>query len=112
VEDFLMNKALILLPMLLLAGCVSEPVPADYPVSPKMATSFADGEAAITWRALSNETYTVYYTDTPPGMRADWKPLPQASNLRGTGAEITVRDRPGQDSLRRYLLLAGDQTPY
>jgi hypothetical protein len=112
VEDFLMNKALILLPAFLLAGCVSEPVPADYPVSPNIATTFADGEATITWRAESNQTYTVYYTDTPPGMRADWKPLPQASNLRGTGSEITVRDRPGQESNRRYLPLAGGQTPY
>lgn len=112
VEAVLMNKALILLSALLLAGCAAAPLPMAYPVSPNMATTFADGAATITWRAEKNQTYTIYYTDSPFGMRAEWKPLPQAAGLPGTGTEITVSDQPGPNSNRRYLLLTGDQKPY
>jgi hypothetical protein len=107
-----MYKVLILLTALILAGCMTTPAPVEFPVSPTMATSYADGETIITWKAADNQTYTVYYTDAPAGKLADWKPLPQASGLRGTGKQITIRDRAGADSPRRYLLLAGDKRPF
>ncbi len=105
-------KAIILLTVFILAGCATAPAPLEFPVSPPMATSCAGGETIITWKAASNQTYTIYYTDAPPGKLPDWKPLPQGTNLRGTGAQITVTDRAGVDSSRRYLLLAGDKKPY
>ncbi|NOU35195.1 MAG: hypothetical protein HOO88_00230 [Kiritimatiellaceae bacterium] len=107
-----MNKPLILLTVLVLAGCSSTPKPADYPVSPMMATAYAEGAMTITWKAESNQTYTVYYTDVPYGTKPDWKTLPQATNLRGAGKQVTISDKVAPDSLRRYLLLRGDQKPY
>lgn len=107
-----MNKLLILLTALILTGCASKPAPVEFPVSPRMATSYADGETIMTWKALSNQTYTVYYTDAPLGKLADWKPLPQANKLNGTGKQISVTDKTGADVPRRYLLLTGDQKPY
>lgn len=107
-----MQKILFLLTVLSLVGCSTKPSAITYPVSPKMATAYAGGVTTITWKAATNLTYTVYYTDAPLGKLADWKPLPQATNLRGTGKQITVTDQTGVDSARRYLLLTGDQKPY
>ena len=107
-----MHKLLILLTALILAGCATAPAPVEFPVSPRMATSYANGETIMTWKAISDQTYTVYYTDAPRGKLADWKPLPQATNLRGSGKQISITDKTGPDVPRRYLLLTGDQKPY
>ncbi|MFA6172416.1 MAG: hypothetical protein WC701_01915 [Kiritimatiellales bacterium] len=107
-----MQKLLPILTAIILAGCSTKPATVTYPVSPKMATASAGGETTITWKASTNLTYTVYYTDAPLGKLADWKPLPQGTKLRGDGKQITVTDQPGADSARRYLLLTGDQKPY
>jgi len=106
-----MRKILILLTALMLAGCATAPAPIMLPASPMMATTYASGEMAITWKALNNQTYTIYYTDAPSGTRADWKPLPQATGLRGSGKQITISDKVSSASQRRYILLSGDQKP-
>jgi hypothetical protein len=106
-----MKKILILLTALILAGCATAPVPIEFPVSPMMATTYAGGEMTITWKAVSNQTYTVHYTDAASGTRADWKPLPQAIGLRGSGKQITIRDKVSSASQRRYMLLSGNQKP-
>ncbi|MCU0857264.1 MAG: hypothetical protein MUC65_02525 [Pontiellaceae bacterium] len=124
-----MKKALILLTALVLAGCATKSEPFKYPISPKMASAYSGGEMIITWKSETNLTYTVYYTDVPqkkhPGRTAPpagteqpgtvekiWKPLPQATALRGTGEQITVRDKIESENRRRYLLLTGDEKPY
>jgi hypothetical protein len=76
-----------------------------------MATTLSGGETTITWKAAANQTYTVYYTDAPPGKLPGWKPLPQGAGLRGEGKQITITDKTGDESPRRYLLLTGDQKP-
>jgi hypothetical protein len=108
----MMNKALILLFSFLLAGCSTAPKPVTFPVSPMMATSCAGGETIISWKTVADQNYTIYYTDAPPKKLPDWKPLPQGTKLQGTGKEITVSDKAGAGSVRRYLLLTGDQKPY
>ncbi len=107
-----MKKRLILLSAILLAGCSTTPKPVEFPVSPRMATAYAGGEMTIAWKADNNQTYTIYYTDAPPGKLADWKPLPQANGLRGSGKQITISDKVSSESERRYMLLTGDQKPY
>lgn len=107
-----MYKATALLIALLLTGCSTAPVPITFPVSPKMATSCAGGKTTISWKSAGDLTYTIYYTDAPVGTLADWKPLPQGANLRGTGQQITISDQADAKSSRRYLLLTGDQKPY
>lgn len=107
-----MNKILLLPAILLLAGCATAPKTIEFPVSPIMATTSSGSENTITWKAVAGQTYTIYYTDAPVGKLPGWKPLPQGTNLRGTGQQITVTDEVGNDSsLRRYLLLTGDQRP-
>lgn len=106
-----MTKPLMLLGLLLAAGCATSPRAVDYPVSPMMATSYAAGATTITWKAQKDQTYTIYYTDAPPGKLPGWKPLPQATGLRGEGTQISVSDKAPAES-RRYMLLSGSQTPY
>jgi hypothetical protein len=113
VEKNLMKKILLLLTALLLAGCATAPAPVEFPVSPRMATAYAGGEMTIAWKAESNQTYTVYYTDAQHGTRPDWKPLPQAKALRGEGKQLTITDKVSTETQRRYMLLSGDQKlPY
>lgn len=107
-----MHKTLILLSVFILTGCAGAPKPVEFPVSPRMATAYAGGEMTITWKAANNQTYTIYYTDAPQGKLADWKPLPQANGLRGSGQQITISDKVDSESERRYMLLTGDQKPY
>jgi hypothetical protein len=106
-------KPVLILFALLLAGCSStKPKPVVFPVSPLMATAYTGGEMIITWKAKVGETYTIYFTDAPRGKLPDWKPLPQANGLKGTGLQITVRDKIDSEDQRRYRLLADDQKPY
>jgi len=107
-------KKLIILPFLLLAGCVSNPPPAAPSdlVSPTFTTAYANGKTLISWKADAGKTYTVYYTDASPGERPNWKPLPQGTGLRGTGQEITLLDEPPSGSARRYLLMTEDLQLY
>lgn len=126
-----MQKALILLTALVLAGCASKPEPFKYAITPRMATAYSAGNMFISWKAETNQTYTIYYTDVPqkkhPGRSAPppqtgtgqpaameqiWKPLPQATALPGTGGQITINDKVDSENQRRYLLLTGDQPPY
>jgi hypothetical protein len=106
-----MKQSLFVLALLLLAaGCSTAPAPADFPVSPRMASAYSDGATTITWKALPEQTYTIYYTDAPPGKLPGWKPLPQATGLRGNGQQISICDQAAES--RRYMLLSGSQTPY
>lgn len=110
-----MKKALLLLIPLLLIGCStgkSGQQPVELPVSPMMSTAYAGGVMTISWESEVGETYTVYYTDAPHGVRAQWKPLPKATQLSGTGGQLTVTDKPKTGGKRRYLLMTGDQKPY
>ncbi len=106
-----MRKTLVLLTALVLTGCATAPAPIEFPVSPMMATTYASGEMAITWKAENNQLYTIYYSDAPAGTHADWKPLPQANGLRGSGKQITISDKVSSASQRHYILLSGDQKP-
>jgi hypothetical protein len=109
------NRFLLLLLPLLQAGCATENAasrPVDFPVSPMMSTAYAGGVMTISWESEPGETYTVYYTDSPHGVRAHWKPLPKAKQLPGTGGRLTITDKPDTGGQRRYLLMSGDQTPY
>lgn len=123
-----MKPLLSLLVLLVLAGCASKTETLQYAITPKMMTSYSAGKMFICWKAETNQTYTIYYTDVPqkthPGPSAPagtekpaagesiWKPLPQASALPGTGTQITIEDAVDSKIPRRYLLLTGDQKPY
>lgn len=104
-------KRILIVSALLLTGCATKPVKIEFPVSPLMATSCADGETSISWKADAAQTYTVYFTDAPYGKVPDWKPLPQANGLQGAGQQITISDQVSPDIHRRYMLLTGDQKP-
>lgn len=108
-----MKPLSLLLLALFLTACASRNQPGfTYPISPMMATAYSGGAMTITWKSTPEVLYTVFYTDAPRGKVPDWKPLPQANKLKGTGEQISISDTVAPDSPRRYLLLTGDQKPY
>jgi len=107
-----MNYLKLLLIAFVLAGCATKKQIVEYPVSPNMATAYGSGQMFILWNSQLNQTYTVYYTDAPKGKLPDWKALPQATRLPGTGKQITISDKVASEKQRRYLLMVGDEKPY
>ncbi|MFA5688343.1 MAG: hypothetical protein WC959_04245 [Kiritimatiellales bacterium] len=108
-------KKLSALPLLILfaAGCASKPPVVNIDtVSPRFSTAYAGGQMSISWNSAPNQIYTIFYTDAPRNQRPDWKPLPQADRIQGTGKQIEVVDKPATGDVRRYLLMTGDQKPY
>lgn len=106
-----MKERLCFMLLLMATGCASRIETIEYPVTPRMATTYVGGAASITWMAEPGEVYTIYYTDAARGTRPDWRPLPQAVRVRGEGRQITVQDSPPEGIVRRYLLFPGDHRP-
>lgn len=105
-------KPFIVLLLLILAGCSTAPAPVTFPVSPVLTTASAGGEMIISWKSKPDEIYNIYFSDTEPGKKSEWKLLPQGSNLKGDGTQITIRDTVQKDPARRYLLFSGNQKPF
>ncbi len=63
-------------------------------------------EAILTWRSRIGESYTILYADGRHA-GADWRALPEATNVPGTGQEIRIRDRipPGMDRQYRMIVI-------
>ncbi len=59
--------------------------------------------ATLKWKTDKRFIYTVLYA---PKRRnhAQWKPLPGAMKIRGTGSDITIQDQLPAGETRRYRL--------
>ena len=54
----------------------------------------------ITWKSKPGYTYSVLWRFDRPGDQ--WKPLPNASGLRGTGEDLAVKAPPERGAKRKY----------
>ena len=63
------------------------------------------GDVTLSWIGVRGKYYSVTYTDAR-GAKAQWKLLPDASNVRGlaTGEPIVVQDRLAAAQPRYYRL--------
>ena len=87
---------------LLLSGCVSSQVEKARPADQVTLTVARSGDSAtIQWLSYPNRNYTVFFADKLGGA-SQWKPLPSAINLRGTGEIITVMDSVPESKQRYY----------
>ncbi len=92
----------VLLAVSLLAGCVSKVVEEDHP-PPLMLAQNSDGVTTMQWDSKLGYVYTIFYQDTPT---SNWKILPQANRLRGTGKPLHAQDRiDPRRPPRRYRVL-------
>ncbi len=60
--------------------------------------------ALLSWDSKVGATYTILYTDGPRQL-AEWRPLPSAEQVRGTGREIRLEDRLPRNQPRHYRLM-------
>lgn len=91
-----------LLAMFLLAGCVSKVVEQPHP-PPLMIARNSEGVVTMQWDTKPGWYYTIFYQDNPS---SNWKVLPGANRLRGTGKPLNAQDRVDpKRSPRRYRVL-------
>lgn len=83
-------SATALLICALVTGCTSTTIEEEYPPPRLLIAENSDGEVTIGWKSDPGYVYTVYYQSQVDGT---WKPLPNATRIRGTGENITVQDR-------------------
>jgi hypothetical protein len=88
--------------LVLLSGCVSKVVEVAHP-PPLMLARNSDGVTTMQWETEPGYVYSIFYQDNP---RSDWKVLPSADRLRGTGKPLNARDAiDPQRPPRRYRVL-------
>lgn len=101
-----MNTLRILLSaamLTLFSGCVSKTPEKEYAAPPLMIAQNGDGDVTIAWESHPDYLYTVFYQSTST---ADWKGLPKAHRVSGTGQTLTVYDRVNPNRPpRRYRIL-------
>ena len=104
----LLKQAHLLGLSLLLVACVSVEVPpprtgGTAQTDPLIVARIGDA-ALLTWNSSIDNEYTVVYAD---GRRvgAEWRPLPGAVGLRGTGREMRIEDQMPPDRDRHYRLM-------
>ena len=90
---------------LVFCGCVHQEVGRD--AAPKSETTLTvtrSGESVqLTWISEVGKMYDVLYTEKLGG-RGEWKVLPGAGNIRGTGESVTVMDSVVTGANRYYRL--------
>lgn len=98
---------LMLVGLLLLAagGCASWRVKeVVQPVrEARLFVVHAGEDFVLRWESRTNTSYTVLYTSSL-WPRPEWKVLPGAEQIQGTGAELTVKDRGDLAEMRYYRL--------
>lgn len=90
------------------AGCVTEEIaPEDVAVAASRLVVARSGSVVhLSWQSQSDLTYTLLFSDRRDA-RARWRPLPEASNLRGTGGPMNFTDQVPANQARYYRLQMG-----
>lgn len=63
-----------------------------------------EGEVQMSWSSSVGRSYTILYADSANPRADEWSPLPNHTNLRGTGRTMTARDRLPPNVPRQYRL--------
>lgn len=71
-----------------------------------LAVARAGDDVSLSWLAEEGTYYTVMYSKEN-GAKAKWLPLEDATNIRGTGVPVVVKDRTAQKRYYRLVPSAG-----
>ena len=92
----------------LFAGCVTREVIEIKPREEVTLMMARSGESVtLQWRSEIGRNYTVLYSERMGG-GGQWKPLPGATDVQGTGALITLTDDVPSTMQRYYRLHIGN----
>lgn len=94
----------VLISGLLLSGCVTVPGETKLAQTTLM-TARAGNTAKLSWETKPGVYYTIFYAVSRKATSA-WKPLPQATKLRGTGSTIEITDHIPGNQNRVYRIHA------
>ena len=95
--------------LVLLAGCVSQPLEKNEHEPPLMIAQNSEGETTLLWESERGYIYTVFYMDLKIGV---WKELRGASRVRGSGQTLTAKDRVNPNRPQRRYRLAFEKQDY
>lgn len=73
------------------------------PRKPLIVARIGD-QSLLSWKSEIGETYTILYADGPR-LGGEWKPLPGAMGLKGTGVEMRLEDTLPRNKPRHYRLM-------
>ncbi len=94
-------------PILFGGGCVTREIVEKKPRDEvTLMVGRAGEDVTIQWKSQIGRTYTVLYSERMGG-GSQWKPLPGATNIAGTGDMITIRDEVPNTMQRYYRLHVG-----
>ena len=85
------------------AGCVSQQVSKAGAKETVLIVAGAGDSVTLQWQSEPDLIYTVVYTEKLGGV-SEWKVLPRAQGVRGTGQMITIQDS-APSARRRYYRL-------
>ena len=91
--------------LVLFAGCVRVPTDAEkHKIETRLISASANGQTTLRWDSRQDLVYTVMVGDRFTS--SQWKPLPNAINLRGTGEPIELHVTEEPNRTRTYQLMA------
>ncbi len=101
---------LVLAGALLTAGCQTTAPPQVPTVRrTRLMVARSGNQARLQWESDARVYYTVLFSDTPQ-VADSWHPLPEASNLSGTGDTMALEVAvPPQAAARRFDLVATER---
>ncbi len=86
--------------LIVLAACVRTEVPREVLSKTALMVSRDATGTTLQWQSREGERYTIMYRDGKSGAR--WQPLPQATEVEGTGGMLVVRDTSPGAFYRSY----------
>ena len=98
------GAALAALALLAVVGCVRVPTDAEkHKIVTHLITATANGQTILRWDSRTDLIYTVLVGNRFNATQ--WKPLPQANNLRGTGRpiELTIPEDPNRPQTYKMM---------
>lgn len=87
----------------ILAGCVRVPLNKDA-IRTQLISATANDLTILNWSSRTDMIYTVMVSDRFTS--AQWQPLPEGTNLRGTGDTMELRIKEDPNHPRTYKLQA------
>ena len=98
-----MSAALAALVCLLDIGCVRVPVQKER-IETRLITATANGQTILCWDSRIDMIYTVLFAERFDAVQ--WQPLPNFTNLHGTGERMQFQLPDDPTHPRSYKLLA------
>lgn len=87
-----------------ISGCVRVPTENKGKIETRLITATAGGQTILCWDSRADLTYTILVAERFDAVQ--WQPLPNLSNLRGTGQRMEFKLQEDPNRPRCYKIFA------